>query len=65
MHILMFVVGCLFGFVLSVIMQHKKSGKGYFKLDKVPDEEDLYTVDVRLLPDQDLNKKNRIILTRE
>ena len=63
--ILFLVIGVVIGILGTVLFYQKKTGQGYFKLEKIPDEEDLYTLNFRVPPDQQLDKKTRIILTRE
>lgn len=65
MELIMFWVGIFIGVLVSEVMQHVRTGKGYFKLEKIPDEDDLYTINVRLVPYQKLNKKKHILLSRE
>ena len=62
--ILIFLLGILVGGTVAYMAFRLGSGKGYFRVTKLP-EEDLYTVNVRLEPDQQLQKKTRIILKRE
>lgn len=59
-----FLLGVIVGCVVTQLIVRFGSGKGYFRVMKVP-EEDLYSVNVRLEPDQQLQKKTRIILKRE
>lgn len=61
----MLLIGVAVGILLSAILTRIKTGYGFFKLEKVSDEEDLYSINVRLVPYQKLNKKKRIVLTRE
>lgn len=61
----MLLIGVAVGILLSTILTRIKTGYGFFKLEKVSDEEDLYSINVRLVPYQKLNKKKRIVLTRE
>lgn len=63
--LLFFVAGVIVGSVVAQILTRVKTGRGYFTIKKIPDEEDLYTINVRLVPDQELNKKTRILLKRE
>ena len=65
MKLIIFLVGIVIGVILSEVIRHVRTGKGYFKLEKIPDEDDLYTINVRLVPYQKLNKKNHILLSRE
>ena len=59
------LLGVIVGAVIATLLNRSKTGYGFFKLEKIPDEEDLYTINMRLVPDQKLNEKKRIILTRE
>lgn len=59
-----FLLGVIVGCVVTQLIVRFDAGKGYFRVTKVS-EEDLYTVNVRLEPDQQLQKKTRIILKRE
>ena len=63
--IFVFLLGAIVGCIITQLLVRFGSGKGYFRVMKVPEEEDLYTVNVRLEPDQQLQKKTRIILKRE
>ena len=65
MKLIIFFVGIVIGVILSEVIRHVRTGKGYFKLEKIPDEDDLYTINVRLVPYQKLNKKKYILLSRE
>ena len=60
-----FLLGILVGCIVSQLIARLGAGKGYFRVTKLPEEEELYTVNVRLEPDQQLQKKTRIILKRE
>lgn len=63
--ILIFLLGLAAGGVVTYLTVTFRSGRGYFRVTKIPDEEDLYTVNVRLEPNQELQKKHRILLRRE
>lgn len=63
--VLFLLAGVIIGRVITTILLKQKTGYGYFRLEKIADEEDLYTINMRLIPDQKLNEKKRIILTRE
>ena len=65
MKLIIFLVGIVIGVILSEVIQHVRTGKGYFKLEKIQDEDDLYKINVRLVPYQKLNKKKHILLSRE
>lgn len=59
------LLGVIAGAIITTVLSRSKTGYGFFKLEKIPDEKDLYTINMRLIPDQKLNEKKRIILTRE
>lgn len=65
MKLIIFLFGVVIGVILSEVIQHVGTGKGYFKLEKIQDEDDLYTINVRLIPYQKLDKKKHILLSRE
>lgn len=65
LEIILFLMGVAIGGIVTQILSHVKTGKGYFIIKKVPDEEDIYTVNIRLVNDQKLTNKTRIILERE
>lgn len=60
-----FVLGVVVGCITAKVIFRVTSGHGYFKLDIVSEEDGLYSVNMRLIPDQKLNKKKRIILKQE
>lgn len=64
-HAICFAIGMLVGILFGWLRFYTKSAYGYFKIEPVPDVEELYTVNMRLLPDQNLKKRTRIVLTRE
>lgn len=63
--VVLFLAGVFVGSIVTQLLTHVKTGKGYFIIKKVPDEEDIYTVNIRLASDQKLTNKTRIILERE
>lgn len=66
MYELLFItLGIIIGSIITTILSRRDAGYGFFKIEKIQDEEDIYAVNMRLVPDQFLNKKKRIILTRE
>lgn len=65
LEILIFLFGVVIGCMLTRLMITFRSGRGYFRVSKIPEEDELYTVNVRLEPDQQLQKKHRILLKRE
>ena len=60
-----FVLGFVIGCITAKVIFRVTSGRGYFKLDIVSEEDGLYSVNMRLIPDQKLNKKKQIILKQE
>lgn len=65
LELLMFLLGLAVGSIVVYIVFRLQSGRGYFIIDKVPDTEEMYTVNVRLDPDQQLHKKKWLRLRRE
>ena len=65
MKLIIFFAGIVIGVLVSEVIRRVRTGNGYFKLEKIPDEDDLYTINVRLVPYQKLNKKKHILLSRE
>lgn len=65
LEIILFLMGVAIGGIVTQILTHVKTGKGYFIIKKVPDEENIYTINVRLVNNQKLTNKTRIILERE
>lgn len=65
LEIILFLMGVAIGGIVTQILTHVKTGKGYFIIKKVPDEENIYTINVRLANNQKLTNKTRIILERE
>lgn len=63
--LLCLVIGVVTGIVVARLFDRHRTGHGFFKIDSVPDEDDFYTINVRLDPNQKLNEKNKIVLTRE
>lgn len=63
--VVLFLAGVFVGGIVTQLLTHMKTGKGYFIIKKVPDEEDIYTINVRLVNNQKLTNKTRIILERE
>ena len=63
--VVLFLVGVFVGSIVTQLLTHMKTGRGYFIIKKIPDEEDIYTVNIRLASDQKLTNKTRIILERE
>lgn len=57
--------GLIAGCLLREVIFYAKTGYGHFTLEPLPDEEGFYTVNIRLDPDQKLNKKTQIVLKRE
>lgn len=65
LEVVLFLMGVAIGGIVTQILSHVKTGKGYFIIKKVPDEENIYTINVRLANNQKLTNKTRIILERE
>ena len=66
MYYLIFLGGVILGGILTNALFYMKCGRGYFKL--VPYDEDntgFYKVNIRIPSDQDLLKKDKIILAKE
>lgn len=63
--IAVFLLGGIIGYLIKALLLHFCSGRGYFRVTRVPEEDELYTVNVRLEPNQQLHKKETIILIRE
>ena len=62
---LLFPLGLLIGSIITQIMFHRSTGSGCFRVRVINPDEDLYSVNVRLVEKQNLLKKKRIILIRE
>lgn len=60
-----FLGGMLVGAIVLTICLAIQSGIGYFKVDPVEPDEGTYSVNVRLEANQNLLKKNFILLHRE
>lgn len=60
-----FLGGMLVGAIILTICLAIQSGIGYFKVDPVEPDEGTYSVNVRLEANQNLLKKNFILLHRE
>ncbi len=72
MVVLMFILGAAIGVVMSVVLDKircsNKDAYGSFKIKPVSDEDGdtgLYSVNVAIIPNQDLPNKKRIILVRD
>ena len=65
MDLLIFAIGVLGGSAVTLIILGIQSGVGYFKVDPVEPDEGTYSVNVRLEANQNLLKKNFILLHRE
>lgn len=63
--VFVFILGAIVGCIITQIVIRLKAGRGYFRVVKVPEEEELYMVNVRLKPDQQLQNKSLVILKRE
>ena len=60
-----FLGGMLVGAVVLTVVLATQSGIGYFKVEPVEPDEGTYSVNVRLEANQNLLKKNFILLHRE
>ena len=72
MFVLIFIIGVLIGVVMSVAIDKirfsNSDAYGSFKIKPVSDEDGdtgLYSVNVAIVPNQDLLNKKRIILVRD
>ena len=70
--VLTFILGAAIGVVMSVVLDKircsNKDAYGSFKIKPVSDEDGdtgLYSVNVAIIPNQDLLNKKRIILVRD
>ena len=64
-NLVIFLGGMLVGAVVLTVVLAIQSGVGYFKVDPVEPDEGTYSVNVRLEANQNLLKKNFILLRRE
>ena len=64
-NLVIFLGGMLVGAVVLTVALAIQSGIGYFKVDPVEPDEGTYSVNVRLEVNQNLLKKNFILLHRE
>lgn len=63
--LLFLTLGVFIGSVLTKIIVYLTSGKGYFSVNSVSPEDDLYSINVRLVKNQKLDKKRTIVLIRD
>lgn len=63
--VLVLIVGISIGYVIAKIKYTSDTGRGYYTLKPVEDEDGFYAINVRILPNQRLDKKRYILLTRE
>lgn len=63
--LLFMLIGVTVGSIVTQLIIRFGSGKGYFLIEEISSEDDLYSINMRLIKDQNLHKKKRIILTRE
>ena len=70
--VLTFILGAAIGVIMSVVLDKircsNKDAYGSFKIKPVSDEDGdtgLYSVNVAIIPNQDLLNKKRIILVRD
>lgn len=59
------IIGLVIGYIIARIKYTTSTGHGYYTLRPVEDEDGFYAINVRILPDQRLDKKRHILLTRE
>ena len=64
-NLVIFLGGMLVGAVVLTVVLATQSGIGYFKVEPVEPDEGTYSVNVRLEANQNLLKKNFILLHRE
>ena len=64
-NLVIFLGGMLAGAIVLTVVLAIQSGIGYFKVDPVEPDEGTYSVNVRLEANQNLLKKNFILLHRE
>ena len=64
-HLVIFLGGMLVGAVVLTVALAIQSGIGYVKVNPVEPDEGTYSVNVRLEANQNLLKKNFILLHRE
>ena len=63
-----FLIGMLMGVLLSatIVLQFvTREGSGYFKVEPIEPDEELYCVHVCISPNQQLQKKKYVILKRD
>lgn len=66
MQALLFItLGVIIGSIVTQVIIRFRSGRGYFIITEVSPEDDLYSVNMRLIKGQNLHKVKRIILYRE
>lgn len=63
--LLFMLIGVTVGSIITQLIIRFGSGKGYFLIEEISPEDGLYSINMRLIKDQNLHKKKRIILTRE
>ena len=64
-NLVIFLGGMLAGAIVLTVVLATQSGIGYFKVEPVEPDEGTYSVNVRLEANQNLLKKNFILLHRE
>lgn len=66
MYELLFItLGVIAGSIITQVILRFRAGHGYFVIEELSPDDDLYTINMRLTKDQNLHKKKRIILIRE
>lgn len=63
--LLFLALGIFIGSVLAKIIIYLTSGKGYFSVSNVSPEDGLYSINLRLVKNQKLDKKKTIVLVRD
>ena len=69
LYLVVFLGGVFLGIIFAAVRLFIKAGRGYFKVEPYIDEDGpldgVYTVNVRLKPNQDLTKKGMVVLFKE
>ena len=69
LYLILFLGGVFLGIIFAAICLSVKAGRGYFKVEPYIDEDGpldgIYEVNVRLKPNQDLIKKDVVVLIKE
>ena len=59
------IAGFFIGFTIGATIKKVKTGKGYFRVIPLEEQPDLAPINVRIPSNQDLDKYDQIVLTRE